>query len=322
MDEFKTVKPGLIERFWIVPASAGPDWQLWSRGPSNMEPGMYDRSHLFSHLTQNVCSCYIFSTNERIKRYIAGFSRVTLYLEAVMMMARKRKKGLSDRQKKILEVLESFQEENGYPPSIREICDLADISSTSVVNYYLDQLQEMNYIERDNRVSRGIRLIQPLSELDGAVGKLKQTVEDLLHIPMMGRIAAGSPLPLPDTDFNRFDAESMVDVARSMLPSREKPDDLFALEVQGDSMIDAMINDGDIVIMKPAREALNGEMVAVWMNSDNETTLKYFYRENGRIRLQPANPAYQPIIIENPKDVEVQGKVVMVIRQVDTLRPN
>jgi repressor LexA len=245
-----------------------------------------------------------------------------LYLEAAMMMARKRKKGLSDRQKKILEVLESFQEENGYPPSIREICDMADISSTSVVNYYLDQLQEMNYIERDNRVSRGIRLIQPLSELDGAVGKLKQTVEDLLHIPMMGRIAAGSPLPLPDTDFNRFDAESMVDVARSMLPSREKPDDLFALEVQGDSMIDAMINDGDIVIMKPAREALNGEMVAVWMNSDNETTLKYFYRENGRIRLQPANPAYQPIIIENPKDVEVQGKVVMVIRQVDTLRPN
>lgn len=239
-----------------------------------------------------------------------------------MMMARKRKKGLSDRQKKILEVLETFQEENGYPPSIREICELADISSTSVVNYYLDQLQEMNYIERDNRVSRGIRLLQPLSELEGAAGKLKQAVEDLLHIPMLGRIAAGSPLPLPDTDFNRFDAESMVDVARSMLPTREKPEDLFALEVQGDSMIDAMINDGDIVIMKPAREALNGEMVAVWMNSDNETTLKYFYRENGRIRLQPANPAYQPIIIENPKDVEVQGKVVMVIRQVDTLRPN
>jgi repressor LexA len=239
-----------------------------------------------------------------------------------MMMARKRKKGLSDRQKKILEVLESFQDENGYPPSIREICDLADISSTSVVNYYLDQLQEMNYIERDNRVSRGIRLIQPLSELEGAASKIKQAVEDLLHIPMLGRIAAGSPLPLPDTDFNRFDAESMVDVARSMLPTREKPDDLFALEVQGDSMIDAMINDGDIVIMKPAREALNGEMVAVWMNSDNETTLKYFYRENGRIRLQPANPAYQPIIIENPKDVEVQGKVVMVIRQMDTLRPN
>jgi repressor LexA len=238
------------------------------------------------------------------------------------MMARKRKKGLSDRQKRILEVLEQFQEDNGYPPSIREICDLADISSTSVVNYYLDQLQEMNYIERDNRVSRGIRLLQPLSDLEGAATKLKQAVEDLLHIPMVGRIAAGSPMPIPDSDFNRFDAESMVDVARSMLTTREKVEDLFALEVQGDSMIDAMINDGDIVIMKPAQEARNGEMVAVWINNENETTLKYFYRENGQIRLQPANPAYQPIIIPNPKDVEVQGKVVMVIRQVDNPRPN
>lgn len=238
------------------------------------------------------------------------------------MMARKRKKGLSDRQKRILRVLEQFQEENGYPPSIREICDLADISSTSVVNYYLDQLQEMNYIERDNRVSRGIRLLQPLSDLEGAATKIKQAVDDLLRIPMVGRIAAGSPLPIPDTDFNRFDAESMVDVARSMLTTREKVEELFALEVQGDSMIDAMINDGDIVIMKPAQEARNGEMVAVWINNDNETTLKYFYRENGQIRLQPANPAYQPIIIKNPKDVEVQGKVVMVIRQVDNPRPN
>lgn len=239
-----------------------------------------------------------------------------------MMMARKRKKGLSDRQKRILQVLEQFQEENGYPPSIREICDMADISSTSVVNYYLDQLQEMNYIERDNRVSRGIRLLQPLSELEGAASKIKQAMDDLLRIPMVGRIAAGSPLPIPDSDFNRFDAESMVDVARSMLTTREKVEELFALEVQGDSMIDAMINDGDIVIMKPAAEAHNGEMVAVWINNDNETTLKYFYRENGQIRLQPANPAYQPIIIKNPKDVEVQGKVVMVIRQVDNPRPN
>lgn len=243
-----------------------------------------------------------------------------------MMMARKRRKGLSDRQKKILQVLEEFQNENGYPPSIREICELADISSTSVVNYYLDQLQEMHYIERDNRVSRGIRLLQPLSEAgaaaSGAVTRVRQAVEELLQIPVLGRIQAGNPMPVPGSDFSLFDAESMVDVARSMLPNREKVDDLFALEVQGDSMIDAMINDGDIVIMKPAREARNGEMVAVWLNNDSETTLKYFYRENGRIRLQPANPTYQPILIENPKDVEIQGKVVMVIRQVDTLRPN
>jgi repressor LexA len=239
-----------------------------------------------------------------------------------MMMARKRKKGLSDRQKKILQVLEDFQDENGYPPSIREICNMADISSTSVVNYYLDQLQEMNFIERDNRVSRGIRLVKPLSELTGSATRIKQTLEELLQIPVLGRIQAGNPMPVPGSDFSLFDAESMVDVARSMLPTREKVDDLFALEVQGDSMIDAMINDGDIVIMKPAREARNGEMVAVWLNTDSETTLKYFYRENGRIRLQPANPTFQPIIIENPKDVEIQGKVVMVIRQVENQRPN
>jgi repressor LexA len=199
---------------------------------------------------------------------------------------------------------------------------MADISSTSVVNYYLDQLQEMNFIERDNRVSRGIRLVKPLSELTGSATRIKQTLEELLQIPVLGRIQAGNPMPVPGSDFSLFDAESMVDVARSMLPTREKVDDLFALEVQGDSMIDAMINDGDIVIMKPAREARNGEMVAVWLNTDSETTLKYFYRENGRIRLQPANPTFQPIIIENPKDVEIQGKVVMVIRQVENQRPN
>lgn len=239
-----------------------------------------------------------------------------------MMMARKRKQGLSDRQKKILEVLEQFQQDNGYPPSIREICDQAGISSTSVVNYYLDQLQSMNYIERDTRVSRGIRLLQPLSELAGIAGRIKQAAEDLLRIPVVGRIVASAPAPVPQSDFRYFDAESMVEVARSMLPTREKPDELYALEVQGDSMIDAMVNDGDIVIMKKAQEARNGEMVAVWLNTDNETTLKYFYRENGRIRLQPANPTMKPIYIDNPRDVEIQGKVVMVIRQVGSQRPN
>jgi repressor LexA len=84
-------------------------------------------------------------------------------------------------------------------------------------------------------------------------------------------------------------------------------------------MIDAMVNDGDIVIMKPAREARNGEMVAVWLRGKEETTLKYFYLEDGRVRLQPANPTMKPIFINDPRDVEIQGKVVMVIRQVEGL---
>jgi repressor LexA len=256
------------------------------------------------------------------------------------MMARQRKKGLSERQKKILAILENFQENAGYPPSIREIGEQAGISSTSVVNYYLDQLQGMGYIERDSRVSRGIRLIKTLADIygQGAVSasagavkaataslkqgaqNVRQAVEDLLRIPVVGRIQAGLPMPVPPSDFSYYDADSMVDVAASLLPGRERgSNDLFALEVQGDSMIDAMINDGDIVIMKPANEARNGEMVAVWLNDRDETTLKYFYNENGRVRLQPANPTMKPIYIEDPSTVEIQGKVVMVIRQVTGL---
>lgn len=243
------------------------------------------------------------------------------------MMARRRRKELSDRQIRILEVLGSFQSKFGYPPSIREICDKANISSTSVVNYYLDQLEEMGYIERDEGVSRGIRLLKPAGSLanqfQGVVRSASQTAQnvgraigEMLQVPLMGRIVAGAPIPVPPSDFSYFDAESMVDVASSLLPSSEKGTSLFALEVQGDSMIDAMVYDGDIVIMKPANEARNGEMVAVWLKDRDETTLKYFYLEKGRVRLQPANRTMQPIYIDDPSIVEIQGKVIMVIRQV------
>lgn len=250
-----------------------------------------------------------------------------------MMIARRRKKGLSDRHKKVLEVLEQFRNQHGYPPSIREICAKADISSTSVVNYYLEHLEELGYIERDSRVSRGIRLLRPLSAetstatapaVTAAIKQPAQAVrralDELLHIPLLGRIVAGEPVPVPPADFSYIDADSMVDVARSLLPARDKGGgDLFALEVGGDSMIDAMVSDGDIVIMQPAKEAHNGEMVAVWLNDRDETTLKYFYLENERVRLQPANPTMKPIYIDDPTTVEIQGKVVMVIRQVGGL---
>ncbi|UCH91424.1 MAG: repressor LexA, partial [Nitrospirota bacterium] len=101
----------------------------------------------------------------------------------------------------------------------------------------------------------------------------------------------------------------------------QNADDLFALTVSGDSMIDAMVNDGDIVIMRPPQDKVrNGEMVAVWLNDKDETTLKYFYQENGQVRLQPANPTMDPIIIDDPGTVEIQGQVVMVVRQLETLQ--
>ena len=228
-------------------------------------------------------------------------------------MAR-RKAGLGERHKKILQFLEIFQEENGYPPSIREIGENTNISSTSVVNYYLNQLEEMNYIERESNVSRGIRLLRTL---EGNLVKAAQTITEMFNVPVIGRIVAGEPVPVPSSDFNYYDQESGIEIARSLLPPKEKTDGLFALEVQGDSMIDAMVNDGDIVIMRPINQPTNGEMVAVWLADRDETTLKYFYLENGRVRLQPANPSMSPIIIEDPNHVQVQGKVVLVIRRLE-----
>jgi repressor LexA len=229
------------------------------------------------------------------------------------MMARK-KAGLGERHKRILKFLEKFQAENGYPPSIREIGENTNISSTSVVNYYLNQLEEMDYIERESNVSRGIRMIR---NLEGNLQQAAQTISEMFTVPVVGRIVAGEPVPVPSSDFNYFDQETGIDIARSLLPPREKTTDLFALEVEGDSMIDAMVNDGDIVVMRPITQAENGEMVAVWLADRDETTLKYFYLENGRVRLQPANPSMKPIIIDNPAQVQVQGKVVLVIRKLE-----
>ena len=222
-----------------------------------------------------------------------------------MMMVRK-SKGLGERHQKILNFIQDYQRKYKHPPSIREIGESCGISSTSVVNYYLDQLEKTGHIERDRKISRGVRLTgsTPLG--------------DLLRIPVLGRIQAGVPIPVPAaSDFSPFTAEDSVDIALSLMPAKEKGRELFALEVEGESMIDAMINDGDIVIMKQAQEAKNGEMVAVWLPDRNETTLKYFYKERDRYRLQPANPTMQPIYINRSDPLEIKGKVVMVIRKID-----
>lgn len=232
----------------------------------------------------------------------------------------KRSQGIGPRHSKILIYMEKYQKQFGYPPSIREICEETEISSTSVVNYYLDQLENWGYIKREKNISRGITMIKDVFNkmIDDGLTPAMEKLEDLIRIPVVGRIVAGSPVPVPASDLSYFDPESAIDIARSMLPQREKLEELFALEVQGDSMIDAMVNDGDVIIMKKAREAINGEMVAVWMLDKDETTLKYFYKEGSKIRLQPANKTMQPIIIEDPRTVQVQGKVLMVVRRLPT----
>jgi repressor LexA len=144
---------------------------------------------------------------------------------------------------------------------------------------------------------------------------------DTLRVPILGPIAAGLPLPEldPSVSYMTDNEANAVDIARSLLPSKEKGDNLFALEVKGNSMIDAMINDGDIVVMRSASEARNGEMVAVWLPRDNEATLKYFFKEKDRYRLQPANPTMQAIYVKKSEPLEIKGKVVLVIRKLDRL---
>ena len=234
----------------------------------------------------------------------------------------RKSEGLSKRHQLILKFLSQFQDENGYSPSIREIGESIDVRSTSLVDYYLKQLEEKGYISREQHISRSICLLKPIPSLKSAkeniadsIHQAANTIENLLSIPVMGRIVASEPIPMPSSDMGFFDSESSIDIARSLLPAKEKTEDLFALEVQGNSMIDAMVNDGDIVIMRRTQQASNGEMVAVWLDDKDQTTLKYFYKEQTGIRLQPANPNMDPIYVENPASLRIMGKVVMVIRQ-------
>jgi repressor LexA len=212
---------------------------------------------------------------------------------------------LSDRQQRMLSFIRRFTADSGYPPSIREIGKAVGISSTSVVNYNLNRLVEEGLLDRDQNVSRGLRLVESLTGL-------REGRQDVISIPLVGRIFASEPVPLPGTDSALFGADEAIEITGNLLSAT---DGLFALEVKGQSMIDAMIDDGDIVVMKREPEWRNGDMVAVWLKDREETTLKHIYREQGRVRLQPANPTMEPIYVENPEEVEVQGKVMLVVRQ-------
>jgi len=214
---------------------------------------------------------------------------------------------LSERQKRMLDFIQKFSQQSGYPPSIREIGEAVDISSTSVVNYNLNRLVEEGLVARDQNVSRGIRLTEKLAR---ATDRLSQVV----RVPLVGRIFASQPVHLPSTDSPVFGADEAIEITRGLLTAEEG---LFALQVKGDSMIDAMVNDGDIVVMKRQSEWRNGDMVAVWLKDREETTLKHIYRDGGRVRLQPANPTMKPIVIEDPSRLEVQGKVMLVVRQLN-----
>ncbi len=209
-------------------------------------------------------------------------------------------KELSAKQRSILEFIQEFIDEHDYPPSIRQIQEACNISSTSVVDYNLRILEKQGYIRRDREVSRAIELLQP--------GGRRPRVAT---VPIIGTIAAGQPIPVPTADtWQTYDPDETLELPPDMVGSREN---VYALRVKGNSMIDALVNDGDIVIMESASTAQDGDMVAAWLKREQEATLKRFYREGSRVRLQPANEAMEPIRTE-ASNVEVQGRVIGAIR--------
>ena len=220
------------------------------------------------------------------------------------------KSALTDRQVGILRFIEEYARDWGYPPTIREIGDAVHIPSTSVVSYNLKVLQRKGRLTRNPDVSRGLRLVPGAGDLR-AEARLPARA---WAVPLLGVIAAGAPIPVPDSDFSATDYEEVA-VTPDIVSN---PEGVYALKVRGDSMIDALIHDGDVVLMRHQVTADDGDMVAAWIKEDRSTTLKRFYREHGQaqVRLQPANLSMQPIYVA-ADDVEIQGRVIGVIRRLD-----
>jgi repressor LexA len=217
-----------------------------------------------------------------------------------------------ERLKKAMEFIIRFQRKNGYPPNVRDLCEGIGVKSPSHAHKILDQLEQRDLIAREENKSRTVQILDTAYEF---LGKMARRLEESLTIPVKGRIVASEPIPMPESDLSYYDAETTVSVPYSAFRPGEKTENLYALEVDGISMVDSMVNDGDTVILRPVQEVQNGEMVAVWLKDRQETTLKHFYRKNGKIILRPANPTMHDIEVENPAQLEIQGRVVMVIRQ-------
>ena len=210
-------------------------------------------------------------------------------------------KKLSARRRQILDYIHNFYQENGLPPTVRDIQKACDISSTSVVDYNLRLLDRDGYLNRRPEVARGIELLDETG----------RAVSTTPRIPIVGRIAAGLPLPVFSVEDSASSQEfDTIEIAPEL---QRRYGQLFGLTVEGTSMIDALIADGDIVIVKPADTVKNGDTVVAWLKKENEATLKKFYHEGDRIRLQPANRQMEPIYV-SPDNLDIQGKVITVLR--------
>ena len=207
-------------------------------------------------------------------------------------------RGLTSRQQRILEFIEAFVLDHGYPPTVREIGQAVSISSTSVVDYNLGALERRGLLRRDREISRGIELVG-----DG----IRVYDRGVVHVPVVGLIAAGQPI------------EALENRDETLALSRDLvPEGAFALRVKGRSMIEDLIDDGDLVVIRPQATADDGDIVVALLadspGTEGQATLKRLYREKDSVRLQPANADMQPLFVR-PECLTVQGRVIAVIRQ-------
>jgi len=206
-----------------------------------------------------------------------------------------RKPGINQTRQRVLKFIHDFIEDRGYAPTVRDIMRGCSLSSTAVVQHHLNVLEREGHIHRDPEVFRSIRLPDR-----------KNTV----RVPLLGTIAAGEPIPVPSSETWRSEVIETLELTEELTQEKE----VYALKVKGLSMIDALIDDGDIVLIQPASTADNGDMVAAWIKDKQEVTLKRLFREHPKIRLQPANSQMMPLYVD-PENIEIQGRVIGIIRK-------
>lgn len=202
--------------------------------------------------------------------------------------------GVSNTRLRIMSFIETFALKKGYSPTVREIARGLDISSTAVVQHHLKILEREGQIRRDPGIFRSIQL---------------NDKKESNLVPLLGVIAAGEPVPVMNSDAWHNEIHEYIEVPSSI--DINKP--VFALRVKGRSMIDALIDNGDIVLLESAVEVKEGDIAAIWLRKEQEVTLKKVYYEKEQIRLQPAN-ANMSSIYHKPENVEIQGRLVGVIR--------
>lgn len=199
---------------------------------------------------------------------------------------------------RILNFIRKFLDERGYAPTVRDIARGCNISTPSVVQHHLNKLESQGHIHRDPEVFRSIQLVE-------------RKREAISRVPLLGTIAAGKPIPVPTSDTWTSIPEETLQLTDEVTRGKKG---IYALRVKGFSMIDALVGDGDIVLIQQTSTVEDGEVAAVWLKIEQEVTLKEVYHEAGRIRLQPANRQMEPMYYQ-PEDVEIQGKVIGVLRK-------